>query len=131
MSMINALLQELEQEAAVTRRVLERVPADRLTWKPHDKSMSLGQLALHVATVPGAIAEIAATVAVSAPRLQSAESSERRGAAAGARREHRQSARASSAGMDDAALAKHVAGDARRPRSHGDSGRRRCFAASC
>jgi uncharacterized damage-inducible protein DinB len=58
MSTIEALLQELEQEAATTRRVLERVPHDRLGWKPHDKSMSLGQLALHIATVPGAIAEI-------------------------------------------------------------------------
>ena len=58
MSTVNALLQELEQEAQTTRRVLERVPADRLAWKPHDKSWSLGQLALHVATVPGAIAEM-------------------------------------------------------------------------
>ncbi len=60
MSTIEALLQELEQEAKTTRRVLERVPGDRLAWKPHDKSMSLGQLALHVATLPGAIAGIAA-----------------------------------------------------------------------
>ena len=59
MSKIEALLQELEQEAQTTRRVLERVPEDRLGWKPHDKSMSLGQLALHVAVVPGAIAEVA------------------------------------------------------------------------
>jgi len=58
MSMINALLQELEQEATTTRRVLERVPDNRLSWKPHDKSMSLGQLSLHVATMPGAIAEL-------------------------------------------------------------------------
>ncbi len=58
MSTIEALLQELEQEKQTTRRVLERVPEDRLTWKPHEKSMSMGQLALHVATVPGAIAEI-------------------------------------------------------------------------
>jgi uncharacterized damage-inducible protein DinB len=58
MRMIDALLQELEQEAKTTRRVLERVPEDRLGWKPHDRSWSLGQLALHVATVPGAIAEI-------------------------------------------------------------------------
>ena len=56
--MIDALLQELEQEAQTTKRVLERVPADKLAWKPHDKSMSLGQLALHVATCPGSIAEI-------------------------------------------------------------------------
>ena len=55
---IDALLQELEQEAKTTRRVLERVPADKLAWRPHDKSMSLGQLALHVATCPGSIAEM-------------------------------------------------------------------------
>ena len=58
MSRIEALLQELEQEAQTTRRVLERVPGDRLGWKPHDKSWSLGQLTMHVATLPGAIAEI-------------------------------------------------------------------------
>ena len=58
MSMIEALIQELEQEAQTTRRVLERVPGDRLTWKPHVKSMSLGQLALHVATTPGMVSEI-------------------------------------------------------------------------
>ena len=44
MSLTNALLQEIDQEAAITRRVLERVPDDRLTWKPHAKSMSLGKL---------------------------------------------------------------------------------------
>jgi uncharacterized damage-inducible protein DinB len=58
MSMIEALIQELEQEAQTTRRVLERVPNDRLGWKPHTKSMSLGQLALHVATTPGAVSDI-------------------------------------------------------------------------
>src|SRR5438477_12484750 len=58
MSTVHALIQELEYEGQTTRRVLERVPGDKLSWKPHDKSMSLGQLALHVATVPGAIAEM-------------------------------------------------------------------------
>ena len=42
MSAIELFLQELEQEAQTTRRVLERVPGDQLAWKPHDKSMSLG-----------------------------------------------------------------------------------------
>ena len=55
--MIEALIQELEQEAQTTRRVLERVPGDQLAWKPHAKSMSLGQLALHVATTPGMVSE--------------------------------------------------------------------------
>jgi len=53
MSMTSAILQEFEHEAATTRRVLERVPSDKLAWKPHQKSMSLGVLALHVAGVPG------------------------------------------------------------------------------
>jgi uncharacterized damage-inducible protein DinB len=60
MALIDPLLQELEQEAEATRRVLERVPHDRLAWRPHKKSRTLGQLALHVATVPGAVAEFAA-----------------------------------------------------------------------
>jgi uncharacterized damage-inducible protein DinB len=50
-----SLIQEFDREAATTRRVLERVPQDRLTWKPHPKSMSLGTLALHVAAIPGFI----------------------------------------------------------------------------
>ena len=58
MSKIEELMQELDVEAQTTRRVLDRVPGDCLGWKPHDRSMTLGQLALHVATIPGAIAEI-------------------------------------------------------------------------
>jgi uncharacterized damage-inducible protein DinB len=55
---IQDLLQELEQEAHATRRVLERVPGNSLNWKPHTKSMTLGELAMHVANLPGAIAEV-------------------------------------------------------------------------
>jgi len=55
MGMTDAFVQEIDNEAATTRRVLERVPADRLSWKPHPKSMSLGELAMHVAQVPGTI----------------------------------------------------------------------------
>jgi uncharacterized damage-inducible protein DinB len=55
---VQDILQELEQEAHPTRRVLERVPDDRLSWQPHPKSMTLGQLAMHVANLPGAIAEV-------------------------------------------------------------------------
>ena len=51
---------ELDQEAKITSRVLARVPEDQLTWKPHAKSMTLGQLALHTATIPGNIAGIMA-----------------------------------------------------------------------
>ena len=55
MSMTAALLQEFENEAGTTRRVLERIPSDKLAWKPHPKSMSLGVLGLHVAASPGVI----------------------------------------------------------------------------
>ena len=51
------VLQEFELESATTRRLLERVPADQLTWKPHPKSRSVGQLALHVAVGPGVIGQ--------------------------------------------------------------------------
>lgn len=56
MSMIHGILQELEMEAQTTKRVLERVPNDKLGWKPHAKSMSLGQLAMHIAQMPGNVA---------------------------------------------------------------------------
>ncbi len=51
------LIEELKREAESTRKVLERVPSDKLSWKPHEKSMSLGQLALHTSGVPGGLAE--------------------------------------------------------------------------
>jgi len=57
--MLEPMLGEIGQETATTRRVLERVPADKLGWKPHPRSMSLGQLAMHVATIPGGIARLA------------------------------------------------------------------------
>lgn len=48
-----AFLAELDNEAKVTRTVLERVPADKFDWKPHEKSMAFGQLAVHVAEMFG------------------------------------------------------------------------------
>jgi uncharacterized damage-inducible protein DinB len=54
------MVDELRQEAGTTRRVLERVPGDKLSWRPHPKSMTLGQLAIHVANIPGAICGLAA-----------------------------------------------------------------------
>jgi uncharacterized damage-inducible protein DinB len=59
MKMIDVLLAEMDQEAQSTARVLERVPQAQLSWRPHAKSFSLGQLALHVATIPGNVAELA------------------------------------------------------------------------
>ena len=60
MAIADAFLAELEMEAATTRRVLERVPEAHLAWKPHEKSSSLGQLALHVALLPQQLTEFVA-----------------------------------------------------------------------
>jgi uncharacterized damage-inducible protein DinB len=57
--MLEPMMGELQQEAATTKRVLERVPGDKLGWKPHPKSMTIGQLAMHVATIPGGISKMA------------------------------------------------------------------------
>lgn len=61
MTLIDGMLLELDQETQTTRRVLERVPNDQLAWKPHEKARTLGQLALHIATLPGGIAELVAS----------------------------------------------------------------------
>ena len=52
MALVDALLPEFDREMTTTRKLLERVPDDKFEWKPHPKSMSLGQLAQHVATIP-------------------------------------------------------------------------------
>ncbi len=52
MSVAEKLLPEFDEEFANTRKFLERVPDDKLTWKPHDKSMELGRLAWHIADFP-------------------------------------------------------------------------------
>ena len=67
------LIAELEKEAQTTRKLLERIPADKLSWQPHPKSMSLGQLALHVATIPGAISLMLANDIFEAPQFNQAE----------------------------------------------------------
>jgi len=51
-----ALIAELDAETPITRRVLERLPADRFGWQPHPKSLSAGQLAHHIATIPATVA---------------------------------------------------------------------------
>lgn len=51
MPMNQALLPEFDHEMATTRKLLERVPEDKLGWKPHERSMSMGELATHLATM--------------------------------------------------------------------------------
>jgi uncharacterized damage-inducible protein DinB len=52
MTIAESLLPEFDREMGLTRRVLERVPAGQFSWKPHDKSMTLGRLAEHLAELP-------------------------------------------------------------------------------
>ena len=58
MAISEALAAELKAEAATTRKLLERVPEDQFTWKPHEKSMTLGRLSGHVAELPKFFAAI-------------------------------------------------------------------------
>jgi len=53
MGMSEGLLKEIDLEMASTRKTLERIPEDKLGWKPHEKSMVLGRLAGHLAELPG------------------------------------------------------------------------------
>lgn len=77
MSIASALLAEFEAQAEVTRRFLERLPEDRLTWKPHDRSMTAGQLALHLAIVPGSVARAVAQLKQQAPDFTFPQPAER------------------------------------------------------
>jgi uncharacterized damage-inducible protein DinB len=58
MDLRQEMLSEFREESSTTRRVLDRVPEDKLAWQPHPKSMTLGQLAMHLATLPGGIAKM-------------------------------------------------------------------------
>ena len=53
-----ALAAEFDMESSITRRVLERVPTDRLQWQPHVKSLTLGQLAQHIALIPASMVRL-------------------------------------------------------------------------
>jgi uncharacterized damage-inducible protein DinB len=52
MAIKDGLLAEFDHEMGTTRKLLERVPDEKLSWKPHDKSMSLGGLATHLSHLP-------------------------------------------------------------------------------
>jgi uncharacterized damage-inducible protein DinB len=67
MPIADAFLAEFENEAPTTRKFLERIPDDKLDWKPHPKSMSAGQLAFHIASIPGRVLEMALLDEMSVP----------------------------------------------------------------
>jgi uncharacterized damage-inducible protein DinB len=59
MTHAQTLLAEFEQEAQTTRKFLARLPEDKLAWRPHEKSMTAGQLAWHLATIPDSVLRMA------------------------------------------------------------------------
>jgi uncharacterized damage-inducible protein DinB len=63
-----SMLAEFETQSAVTRRFLERLPEDQLTWKPHERSMTAGQLAYHLASVPAGVARLVEVNPAPAPK---------------------------------------------------------------
>ena len=67
MSISETLVKEFEVQAPITRRFLERLPDEKLSWKPHAKSMSAGQLAYHLASIPGSIVRAVQNDSAQAP----------------------------------------------------------------
>src|SRR5260221_1905804 len=107
MRLVDSILAELEQEAKITRRVLERVPTDRLGWKPHIKSMSLGQLTQHIATTPGQIAQLTSMSPCELPQFGTQPSASSTGDALKALDDSLASARGVLGGLDDQAMMAH------------------------
>lgn len=67
MSIAKSLLAEFEEQAPVTQKFLERLPDNKLTWQPHHKSLTAGQLAFHIAAVPGGIIRAAQSDSIPVP----------------------------------------------------------------
>ena len=70
MPIAQSLLAEFEAQASVTRKFLERLPNNKLTWKPHPRSMTAGQLAYHLAFVPGGVVRAAQKDQITPPDFQ-------------------------------------------------------------
>jgi uncharacterized damage-inducible protein DinB len=77
MSITQQLLAELDQESKTTRKLLERIPEDKLSWRPHPKSYSLGQLGLHIAAGPGALSTAVAQDTFEIPSFDQSEAKSR------------------------------------------------------
>ena len=62
MSINQSFIMELQHEAANTHKILERIPTEKNDWKPHDKSMKLGNLVTHISDLPTWITMIMTTI---------------------------------------------------------------------
>ena len=70
MNLCEPMIAELQHEAATTRRLLERVPQTSLEWQPHEKSMTLGRIAAHIAVLPRFVIEALTRDELDAGELQ-------------------------------------------------------------
>jgi uncharacterized damage-inducible protein DinB len=76
MRIADSILMEIDQEAATTRRLLERIPEGKLNWRPHPKSMTLGQLAWHVAQTQGRVVDAVSVESMEVPDFGNQPSAE-------------------------------------------------------
>lgn len=104
MPLVNAILAELEQEARTTRKVLERVPDDKLEWRPHEKSMTLGRLANHIATIPSRVLSWVKASELDLDQARPAEPPDRTDLIVAAFEKHLEEIRDYLGSIDDAAL---------------------------
>ena len=69
MRIVDPILMELDQEAEITKRLLDIIPEDKLSWRPHPKAKSLGELAMHIAWLQGGVAELTQEDTVELPNF--------------------------------------------------------------
>lgn len=67
--LVDPILMEIDQEAEITKRLFDIIPEDKLSWRPHPKAKSLGELAMHIARLQGAVAELAQPESVELPNF--------------------------------------------------------------
>ena len=101
------ILQEFDREIQTTERVLSRVPDDKLDWRPHPRSMSLGQLAMHLATIPRLVAAMIQSDTFQ-PSLAAQPVATSRADVLHALSENSHTLRSAVGAMDDAALGEAV-----------------------
>jgi uncharacterized damage-inducible protein DinB len=67
MRIADSILMEMDQEAEITKRLLDIIPEDKLSWRPHPKAKSLGELAMHLALLQRGVSELADQDVAEAP----------------------------------------------------------------
>lgn len=103
MSIMQAFISEMDMETPPTRAMLERVPAEKLEWRPHERSMSLGELALHIARIPGMVSGFLTVDEVPPPDFGDIPSPESKDEILAALGESLETAKRTMSGIDDEA----------------------------